>query len=266
MVGLPSVAEGLQVAGITALTYDPRSTGRSDGEPRNDIDPFKQIDDMSDALSFLANHPAVDRQQLGVWGMSLAGATGLCTACFDTRVKFAIAICPATEYSYDERKLRSVLNKTTQDLESQIKGNTPLYVPMLNGSGENPAGFQIGMDKEYAMRILNARDDSVSTRTELAPNHVNRTTIQSYRKLLMWHPSPMWEKHLHIPVLYVVPELDQLVPVDAQKRFFHTIPSPFKKLHVELRRGHLDVLEGENAPQLIQLQVGFIRDALSQRS
>ena len=33
------VAEQFQAASITALIYDPRTLGLSDGEPRNDIDP-----------------------------------------------------------------------------------------------------------------------------------------------------------------------------------------------------------------------------------
>lgn len=262
MVGLPSLAEAFQQAGITALTYDPRSTGLSDGEPRNDIDPFKQIEDLSDALSFLANHPTVDRTKLGLWGMSLAGATALCAASFDTRARFAIGVCPASQYRYDETKLPGVLSKATKDRESRVKGNAPFYIPTLNEQGDNPAGFNLGIDKEYGMRLVNARDESVAERSELAPNHLNRTTLQSYVKLLMWNPSAMW-KHLHsTPVLYVVPEHDQLVPPEVQKQHYDLLPGP-KRMHVELGRSHLDVLEGENAPALIELQIQFIRDALA---
>ena len=69
MMGVPDVAEHLQRLGITALTFDPRTTGKSDGQPRNEIDPFKQIEDLSDALSFLSNLPSVDPGKMGFWGM-----------------------------------------------------------------------------------------------------------------------------------------------------------------------------------------------------
>ncbi|GKT64372.1 N-terminal alpha/beta hydrolase domain protein [Colletotrichum tofieldiae] len=261
MVGLPTLAEAFQQAGITALTYDPRSTGLSDGEPRNDIDPFKQVADFSDAMSFLANHPSVDRARLGYWGMSLAGATALCAASLDTRARFVIGVCPASEYRYDEAKLPSVLKNATKDRESRVKGNAPFYVPMLNEHGDNPAGFNLGIDKEYGIRLVNARDESLATRSELAPNHLNRTTLESYVKLLMWHPSAMW-KHLHsTPVLYLVPELDQLVLPEVQKRHFELLPGP-KRMHIVAGRSHLDVLEGETAPELTRLQIEFTRDAL----
>ena len=42
---VPDVAEQYQLANITALIYDPRSLGLSDGTPRNNIDPIKQASD-----------------------------------------------------------------------------------------------------------------------------------------------------------------------------------------------------------------------------
>lgn len=264
MVGLPSAAMAFQQAGITALVYDPRTTGLSDGEPRNDIDPFKQIEDYSDALTFLGGHPMVDSARMGVWGMSLAGAVGLCVASFDKRARFVIAVCPATEYQYSEGKLPSVLTKITKDRESQVKGNTPFYVPMLTEAGENPAGFNLGVDKEAAVRILSAQNELIPTRKALAPNHVNRTTIQSYHKLLMWNPAYMW-KHLHsTPTMFVVPELDGLISADTQQQYFKLLPGP-KKFHVQQGRGHMDILEGEGLPELMKLQVEFIHDALEGR-
>ena len=44
---LPEVAEEFQSLGFNALIYDPRSTGDSDGTPRNEIDPMKQTEDLS---------------------------------------------------------------------------------------------------------------------------------------------------------------------------------------------------------------------------
>jgi pimeloyl-ACP methyl ester carboxylesterase len=261
MVGLPDVAKAFQEAGMTVLVYDPRSTGLSDGVPRNDIDPFKQIEDYSDALTFLRAHHMVDPSSLGLWGMSLAGAVALCTASYDKRVKFVIAVCPAVEYQYLETKLPKVLGKITQDRESQVKGNSPFYIPMLNNVGENPAGFNLGMEKEAALRILSARDETISTRTALAPNHVNRTTIQSYHKLLMWNPSYMW-RYLEAAAMFVVPEQDQLISAETQQKYFELLPGP-KKLHVQHGRGHMNILEGESLPGLMQLQIGFVHNALA---
>ncbi|KAJ6190989.1 hypothetical protein N7519_001010 [Penicillium mononematosum] len=243
MVGLPNVAVAFQQSGITVLMYDPRTTGLSDGEPRNDIDPFTQIDDYSDALSFLAVHPMVDQTRMGIWGMSLSGAVALACAAVDPRARFVVAICPATVFPFTQAKIPSVLGKAAKDRESQLKGNDPFYLPMLNGAGDNPAGANLGIDKDAALRIISAQDESIPTRQALAANHVNRTTIQSYRKLVMWNPTPIY-RHLAVPVMFVVPELDQLFPAAEQQQTFKNLPGTMNQVHVEPGVAHMDVLEG----------------------
>ncbi|CAG8893404.1 unnamed protein product [Penicillium egyptiacum] len=116
--GLAKRGLAFQQSGITVLMYDPRSTGLSNGEPRNNIDPFTQIDDYSDALSFLAVHPMVDQARMGIWGISLSGAMSLACAAVDPRVRFVVAVCPASEYSFAQAKIPGVLGKIAKDRES----------------------------------------------------------------------------------------------------------------------------------------------------
>ena len=204
-MNLPDVADGFQRAGITALIYDPRTIGLSGGMPRNDIDPIKQVEDYSDALTFLADHPMVDRNRMAFWGVSFAGVVALCAASLDKRAKLVIAVCPLTKFEYTPEKLPKVLAKCMQDRESQLKGNPPFYLPMVTKQGENPAGFGVGIDKEKYEQIVNAGKD-------IAPNHVNRTTIQSYHKMLLWQPFTLWQYLDLTPVMFLTPELDQLSP------------------------------------------------------
>jgi pimeloyl-ACP methyl ester carboxylesterase len=228
---VPDVAAYFQSNGITALIYDPRSTGLSDGAPPNDIDPVKQTEDYSDALTFLSGLSIVDPSQLAFWGMSFAGTVSLCAASLDKRAKAVIAVCPLTKFEYTPEKLPRVLSKAMQDRASQIAGNAPLYLPMLTAAGENPAGFGIG------------------------------TTIQTYYKMLMWQPFTLWRHLDPMPVMFVVPELDRLSPPEVQLGLFQTLKGP-KRYHVEAGRGHMDILEGEGFQRLMQRQVEFLRDAL----
>jgi pimeloyl-ACP methyl ester carboxylesterase len=257
MFGLPEVARAFQGAGITAMIYDPRSVGLSDGTPRNDIDPFKQIEDYSDALTFLGSLPLVDPNCMGIWGISLSGAVALCTASFDKRAKLVIAVCPVAEYHYARARIQNVLVKCFKDRESQVKGNPPFYIPMLNDSGENPAGFEFGLDREKAAQMVAAGKEG----RELAPGHVNRTTIQSYHKLLMWHPGAMWKDLYPTPVMFIVPEKDHLCPAEVQMQYFQQLQGP-KRSYIQAGRGHMDILEGESFTNLMKLQIQFLRDAL----
>ncbi|KAL8735464.1 MAG: hypothetical protein Q9181_002807 [Wetmoreana brouardii] len=254
MMGLPEVAAYFQKAGITALIYDPRTTGLSDGTPRNDIDPPKQVEDYSDALSFLSNLPIVQPDQVIIWGMSFAGTVSLCAGAFDKRARAIIAVCPLTRLECSSEKLPNVVAKCMRDRESQAKGNPPFYIPMLTDRGENPAGFGIGIDREQYAKVVNAGK-------EIAPNHVNRTTIQTYYKMLMWQPFALLRHLVPTPVMFVVPELDKLSPKETQLGHFQTLPGP-KRLHIEPNRGHMDILEGAHLPGLMELQIAFIYDVL----
>ena len=43
--------------GLAALTFDFRNLGRSDGQPRQEIDPQRQIQDFRAAISYLRRRP-----------------------------------------------------------------------------------------------------------------------------------------------------------------------------------------------------------------
>ncbi|KAL9112660.1 MAG: hypothetical protein Q9187_007739, partial [Circinaria calcarea] len=154
---VPDVAAYFQKEGITALTYDPRSTGVSDGMPRNNIDPNKQVEDYSDAFTYLASLPTVDPNQIVFWGFSFAGTVSLCAGSLDKRAKAVVAVCPLTRFEYTPELLPKVLSKAIKDRESQILGNEPFYLPMLTPKGENPAGFGVGVEKDNYNILIGAK-------------------------------------------------------------------------------------------------------------
>ena len=251
---MPDVARSIQRANLTALVYDPRTTGLSDGTPRNDINPMKQIEDCSDALTYLSSLPVVDPHKIVFWGFSFGATVSLCAASLDKRAKAVIAVCPMTEFEHDSQKLPRVLAKSIQDRASQISGNPPYYVPMLTAQGENPAGFGIGIEKDnYGLLV--------DTKEKIAPTFENRTTIQTYYKLVMWQPCPLWKYLSPTPVLFVVPELDRLCPLEKQLHCFEMLSEP-KKCHIEPGKGHMDVLSGPNSDTLMSLQIDFILNVL----
>lgn len=140
---------------------------------------MKQIEDYSDAFTFLSSLPLVDSNRIAFWGMSFSATVALCAAALVKRAKLAIAICPLLSFEYSKDKFSKVLAITMKDRESQVKSNNPpFYLPALTDKGENPAGFGIGADKEGFDYIVGAKD-------RVAPSHENHTTIQSYYKMVM---------------------------------------------------------------------------------
>jgi pimeloyl-ACP methyl ester carboxylesterase len=252
--GLPGVAEAFQAAGITALLFEPGSIGDSDGDPRNDIDPFRQMSDYSDAFTYLSTLSNVDPQKVGLWGYSLSASVALSTAAFDKRAKFVIAVCAVAEYHFDKAKMDKVLRLCFKDRESQVKGNPPFYIPMIDKSGENPAGIDFGLDPVRASRWA-------TEAANLVAGHDIKTTVQSYHKISMWHPSTMW-KHVDLtPILFLVPEEDNVCPPELQLKAFEEFKGP-KKCHRQAGTNHMNFFEGRDISGLMALQAQFVRDAL----
>jgi alpha/beta superfamily hydrolase len=154
---VPDVAAYFQAAGITALTFDPRTLGVSDGSPRNDIDPWKSAEDYHDALTFLKTQPTVDPDKICYWGFSFSGMVSLTAAALDKRAKLVIAVCPLTDFTFPIEKWPKVLAMAQRDRESRLKGNDAFFLPALTESGENPTGFGNGTAKEDFNLILTAK-------------------------------------------------------------------------------------------------------------
>ncbi|KAI1817359.1 Alpha/Beta hydrolase protein [Poronia punctata] len=252
---VPEVAEQFQKAGITALVYDPRTLGLSDGLPRNEIDPVRQTSDYSDAVTFVRGLPNVDPSMVGIWGMSFSGVIALSSTSLDPRVRFCIAVCPLLNLEYEAAKFPRVLAKLQQDRESVLAGNKPLYVPVLTAEGKNPAGMGLGADKEEFDYMVNAKMRG-------APRHENHTTLQSYYKIKLWQPQGIMRYLDKTPVMMIVPELDMISPPELQIKLHQSFPEP-KLLHIAPGKGHLNVLSGEDFPMLAEMQVKFVRDITS---
>jgi uncharacterized protein len=71
--------------------FDNRNFGASDGEPRQEIDPWAQVRDYRHAISWAQTLPEVDAERVGVWGSSYSGAHVLVLGAIDKRVKCVVA-------------------------------------------------------------------------------------------------------------------------------------------------------------------------------
>ena len=72
---LDSFAEVFANAGLAALVFDNRNFGASDGEPRQEIDPWAQVRDYRHAITYARTRPEVDRERIGIWGRVTAVVT-----------------------------------------------------------------------------------------------------------------------------------------------------------------------------------------------
>ena len=79
-MALDRYADVFRAAGFACLVYDHRNTGSSGGAPRGEIDPWQQISDMRDAITYVDSRPEVDADRIGLWGTSFSGGHCLVVA------------------------------------------------------------------------------------------------------------------------------------------------------------------------------------------
>lgn len=248
------IAEYFQRAGFTVLTYDPRSIGQSEGKPRNEIDPTRNAEDYHDALTFLKNHALVDPARIALWGFSFSGMVALTAAALDKRAKAVVAVSPLSIFEFPRDKWPGVLAKAMKDRESQLAGNPAFYIPMITESGENPAGFGSGIDKEGFKLIAGAKT--------IVPNFELPTTLKSYYHIAAWNPLALMPFVSPTPVMVVTPENDLVSPANNQKSLiFDKFQHPKRQLLVP-GKGHMDVLSGKDFDGVLDAQVEFLRQVL----
>ena len=89
---VPHYAERLADAGYTALTFDSRSFGESEGQPRSHYDPSEVIADYGSAVSYLMSREDVDPERIGVLGVCMGGGYAVSLGARDKRLKAVVAV------------------------------------------------------------------------------------------------------------------------------------------------------------------------------
>ena len=67
---LERYAEIFTAAGFACLAYDHRNWGRSAGWPRGESDPWRQVADLREAISYARTLPEIDPERIALWGTS----------------------------------------------------------------------------------------------------------------------------------------------------------------------------------------------------
>ena len=142
-MALDQYAESFCKAGFVCLLYDHRNTGASEGTPRGEIDPWQQISDMKDAITFLCARDEIDHERIGLWGTSFSGGHCLVVAATDRRVKCVVSVVPTISGRQNTKRARSSADyrQFVEDLNAERvlrhKRETPRMVPISQAGDES---------------------------------------------------------------------------------------------------------------------------------
>jgi uncharacterized protein len=231
---LDEYAESFARAGFASVVYDNRNFGASDGLPRQEIDPWLQIRDYSDAVTFAQCLSETDAERIGVWGSSYSGGHVLVVAAIDRRVKCVVSQVPAISGSQGFRRLVRAdfiagLNAHfAEDRRNRAAGKPPAMVPVID---ENPAAVS-------ALPTADSYQWFSEAHKSRAPSWRNEVTLRTLEYGFGYEPGTYIGNISPTPLLLIVAVKDHLAVSDLALQAYEQAHEP-KKL-VLLPGGHFD--------------------------
>jgi fermentation-respiration switch protein FrsA (DUF1100 family) len=230
---LDRFADAFAAAGLGAVVFDYRGVGASDGEPRQDLDPYAQLDDYRQAISFARRRPEIDPERIGVWGTSYSGGHAIMVGAWDRRVRAVVAQVPLIDaWEWMTRGLGpelrdAIVAQQVAERERVYDGQAPALVPVV---GAPDAALATPDAAAWFERVR-----------ALAPTWRNEVTARSMERLLEYSPLRWVDRVAPTPLLLIAAEHDLLCPLALVREAFARAGEP-KRL-VVLPVGHFDPYE-----------------------
>lgn len=244
----PEYAAFFVDAGCAVLTFDYRNLGESEGEPRQHINPWEQIYDIINGITYVSTRGDCDPLRVGVWGISYAGGHVFPVAALDPRVKAIFSIVPVLDGWYNT--LRANSNVGLRELWKLIqKDRFDRIATGTHGSiahSAHPHAAPSTFPAPETWPVFKKFKETV------APNHEHWTTIQSCEYVLSYDVTPYMKRIIHQPTLMVTSWYDDITMTEFEVPAFHTIPSPRKEL-VQIGEGasHMSLYDNPDHLRLV---------------
>jgi len=222
-MGLEEYASVFTAAGFAVLVYDHRNYGASSGWPRNETDPWQQVEDMRAVISYGRNLSYVDKERIGLWGTSYSGGHALTVSSLDNRVSCVVSQVPLVSGQRNfnawvpEKSRLRFLERLAVDRDGRARGDRPMVTPAAI-PGSETAEWVTAVDKE-----------------SIYPNEI---TLRSLDLMRSYDPMSFMEGIAPTPMLMIIADQDTQTPVAWQREAFELAGEP-KKL-ISLSGRHYD--------------------------
>ena len=163
---------------MAALVFDNRNFGASDGEPRQEIDPWAQVRDYRHAITYASTLPGGRRRADRDLGLELLAARHvLVVAAIDRRVKSVVSQVPLVSGHANARapgpvRLHARFRaQFDADREARFRGEPPAMVPVVDADPQAPSALPtagllrvVHRDPRAAGAVLAKRGDAAQRR------------------------------------------------------------------------------------------------------
>ena len=227
--------------GLAALVFDYRHFGESEGEPRQHIDPWMQIEDYRNAISFAAGLEEIVASRIATWGISYSGGHVLILGAIDRRVRAVCSVVPVIDGYASMRLSHGTLGlrRLLAELES---ARQELYV---TGNHRYLAHQPASEDEVGTWPFPKSRETFARLKATQAPRYEGRATAASTEMLLAYSVWPFVKRLVATPTLMVVAEGDDHTHWDLAADAYAAIPGDRKRFEVILRSTHLTLYEDD---------------------
>lgn len=242
----PQYAEAFVRAGFAALIFDYRRLGASEGEPRQHLDPWDQIEDYKNAITFVESLPEVDSGRIGAWGISYSGGHVLILAASDPRVKCVVsnvAVVDGWEMlwrCHGSERFRQLRKLIAEDRAKRFSTGEYGLVAMSQATSEGLSAFPFDEVRSVFLELK---------RTQ-APRHEHYSTIASLELFLTYSVYPYLRRIVDVPTMMIIADHDDITQWDAETEVFNLINTPKKKLGVLPATSHMTLYSNVSALDL----------------
>lgn len=233
---MPSYAEAFSAAGIAALVFDYRNLGVSDGDVRQHLDPWGQIEDYRNAMSWAERQPDLRADRIGAWGISYSGGHALILAAVDPRVKVCVSTIPVIDGYRNMRRVhgtmgfRRLVEAVAEDRRRRYDGGAHTDLPHATPDPETTLSAWPFPETYETFKALKETE---------APLYENRSTMESVDLLMSYSVDPFVGRVLDTPTLMLVAEGDDLTLWDLEIDAYNRLPTRTKRLVVLPDTGHM---------------------------
>lgn len=223
---MPHYAKFFHDINCATLLFDYRCFGESSGTPRQHINPWNQVEDYRNALTFAAALPGIDHKKTGVWGISYSGGHAVILAALESRISFAISTIPVVDGFQTMRRCHGEtrfarLNKLiVEDRIRRYKDGEPGYMPM---SPEREGGEELTV---WPFPHVFAGFKGIKANE--APLHEHRNTIESVDLLNQYIVKPYAQRIAELPIMVTLAHADNITSADLEVEMYNAIASPNK--------------------------------------
>ena len=234
------MAEAFCKEGYVTLQYEPR--GSRGSEYGHLLCGTGWLEDACAAISFVWGQPQVDKNRIGIAGVSMGGATTVRQGAIDPRVKALFAMAPVGSWS-DLMEEKWTANRGREAYEDWVQ-------QMYEDAARVAMGFPTRVVADGCTGVAGDTEAMAAERA-LHPYKIQQLPITSIFNSFLYVDSVESAKSIHKPLCILHGTGDAVVPHACGQQIYDAAPTEDKAIHFIEGAGH--VLPEECAEECIRI-------------